>query len=214
MLSHSDTRTADEIVRVGRLLYDRRYVVATEGNVSVRLAEEQFLITPSGVCKGELVASQLVELDLCGTVAAGQSLPPSSEWRMHAEIYRLRADVTAICHGHPANATAFACARKELSTALLPEASLLLGDDLPLVPYSTPGTDDLPMSLRGRIKDHDVLLLANHGVVTVGSSLIEAYRRMETVERLAEIAIGAERLGGGIRLTWRQRQLALGDRKR
>ncbi|MBU0741047.1 class II aldolase/adducin family protein [bacterium] len=214
MIPGPDARSADEIVRIGRLLYDRRYVVATEGNLSVRIAAGRFLITPAGVSKGELDASRLVELDLHAAAADGQAPPPSSEWRMHAEIYRLRTDVAAVCHGHPACATAFACARTELPVSLLPEALLILGDDVPLLPYITPGTDELAASLRGRIEDRDVLLLANHGVVTVGSSLAEAYQRLETVERLAEVALGAKRLGGGVRLTRRQRELVREARRR
>jgi L-fuculose-phosphate aldolase len=200
----SDARSADEIVRVGRLLYAHRYVVATEGNLSVRLAADRFLVTPAGACKGELAAADLVELDLVGRVVAGAGSTPSTEWRLHAELYRARPDAAAVCHAHPACATAFACARRELPTSLLPEAVLVLGGAVPLVPYATPGTDELAAALRRRAPGHDALLLANHGVVTIGANLVEAYRRLETVERLAEVALGAERLGGGVRLTARQ----------
>lgn len=207
MISPTDHRPADAIVRCGRLLYDRRYLVAAEGNLSVRLAGNRFLITPAGVCKGELEASGLVELDLQGGVVDGSAPAPSSEWRMHAEIYRLRPDAAAVCHAHPSAATAFACARVDLPTSMLPEALLVLGDEMPLVPYCTPGTADLASSLRGRLGTCGAMLLANHGVVTVGADLGEAYRRMETVERLAEVALGAMSLGGGVRLTRQQQDL-------
>lgn len=205
MAHHFDARPADEIVRVGRLLYERRYVVAAEGNLSVRLASGRFLITPAGACKGRLDAAGLVELDPAGPPVTGEGPAPSSEWRVHAEIYARCPDVAAVCHAHPACATAFACARRELPTALLPEALLVLGDEVPLVPYAAPGSDDLTTALRGRLPGCAALLLANHGVVAVGASLDEAYRRLETVERLAEVSLGAERLGGGVRLTARQK---------
>jgi len=205
MTQPTDARPADEIVRVGRLLYERRYVVAAEGNLSVRLPSGRLLITPAGACKGALEARGLVELDPAGPAAAGDNPAPSSEWRLHAEIYARRPDVGAVCHAHPVCATAFACARRELPAALLPEALLVLGDAVPLVPYATPGSDDLAAALRSRLADHAALLLANHGVLTVGASLDEAYRRLETVERLAEVALAAEPLGGGVRLTARER---------
>jgi len=148
MARHFDARPADEIVRVGRLLYERRYVVAAEGNLSVRLASGRFLITPAGACNGRLDAAGLVELDPSGPPVAGEGPAPSSEWRVHAEIYARRPDVAAVCHAHPACATAFACARRELPTALLPEALLILGDEVPLVPYAAPGSDELAAALR------------------------------------------------------------------
>jgi len=207
-----DARPADEIVRVGRLLAEHRLVAAAEGNLSVRLAALRFLVTPAGARKGDLHAAGLVELDLDGAVADGGA--PSSEWRLHAEIYRRRPDVSAVCHAHPVCATAFACAHREPPTALLPEALLVLGERVPLVPYAAPGTADLAAALGERLGAHDALLLANHGVVTVGESLEEACRRLETVERLAEVALGAERLGGGVPLTARQSAEVLRSRRR
>jgi len=198
----SGARPADEIVRVGRLLYKRKYVVAAEGNLSIRLDRDRFLITPTSVCKGELSPDEPVEMDLSGEVVGVAR--PSSEWRLHAEIYRRREDVGAVCHGHPPYATAFACARRPLPSALMPEALLMLGDEVRLAPYATPGTDGVPASLRGLTDDASALLLANHGVVTFAATLGAAYALLETVERLAEVALLAEKLGGGVRLTRRE----------
>jgi len=213
MPSPFDPRPADAIVRCGRLLYDRRYLIAAEGNLSVRLADGSFLITPAGACKGVLEASELVEMDLAGGLVGSSAGRPSSEWRMHAELYSLRPDVGAVCHAHPGAATAFACAHVEMPVPLLPEALLVLGDDVPLVPYCTPGTPDLAAALRERAGAAGALLLANHGVVTVGEDLDEAFRRMETVERLAEVALGAALLGGGVRLTRQQQDLVRKPRR-
>lgn len=200
MHRHPDARPADEIVRVGRLLREGGHVVAAEGNLSVRLGPERLLITPSGVRKGELEPDDPVAIDLDGRATAGPRRP-SSEWRLHAGIYRLRPDAGAICHAHPPCATAFACARRTLPTALLPESLLLLGDEVPLAPYATPGTKAVAGALQGRVEQGRALLLANHGAVTWATDLDEAFALMEVLERLAEIALHAERLGGGVRLT-------------
>ncbi len=200
MPRHPDARPADEIVRVGRLLAEGRYVVAGEGNLSVRLDAGRFLITPAGARKGELAPEDVVAVDLDGRAVSGPRRP-SSEWRLHAEIYRRRPDAGAVCHAHPPNATAFACARRTPPPSLLPEALLLLGDEVPLAPYATPGTDEVAASLAGRLDRGRALLLASHGAVTWADDLAEAFGRMEVLERLAEIALGAERLGGGVRLT-------------
>ncbi len=197
-----DARPADEIVRVGRLLYERRYVVAGEGNLSVRLGPGRYLVTPAGAVKGDLTPDELVEVDDDGRPRSPGR--PSSEWPLHAEIYRQRPDVSAVCHAHPPRATAYACARRVLPASILPEAVQLLGGEVPLAPYATPGTPEMAASIRPLIARHQALLLANHGVVTVGGSLEEAYRRLETVERVAEVALDAERLGGAVRLTPRQ----------
>ncbi len=194
-----DARPADEIVRVGRLLSERRYVVAGEGNLSVRLGPGRYLVTPAGAAKGDLAPGDLVEVDADGRpFGPGR---PSSEWRLHAEIYRQRPDVSAVCHAHPPHATAYACARRALPASILPEAVLLLGGEVPLAPYATPGTPEIVASIQPLVARHQAFLLSNHGVVAVGGSLEEAYRRLETVERVAEVGLEAERLGGAVRLT-------------
>lgn len=197
-----DARPADDIVRVGRLLYERRYVVAGEGNLSVRLGPGRFLVTPAGACKGDLTPDGLVEVDDDGRPRGPGR--PSSEWSLHAEIYRQRPDVAAVCHAHPPRATAYACARRALPATILPEAVLLLGGDVPLAPYATPGTPEVAASVRPFVPRCQAILLSNHGVVTVGGSLEEAYRRLEIVERVAEVGAGAERLGGAVHLTNQQ----------
>jgi L-fuculose-phosphate aldolase len=134
-----------------------------------------------------------------GSPATGGGAPATTEWLLHREIYALRPDAQAVCHGHPAWATAFAASGQGLDGCLLPEAIITFGQ-VPLAPYATPGTADVPRSIRGLITGHDALLLANHGVVTLGGTLLEAYLRLETVERLAQVTLLARLAGGERRL--------------
>lgn len=194
-----NARPDEEIVRIGRLLYDRRLIVAAEGNLSVRLGVDRFLTTPAGRRKGDLSAADLVEVGLDGEWSGASR--PSSEWRLHAAVYRVRPDVGAIVHAHPPYATAHAVARRPLIGALLPEAVLVLGGDVPLTPYAMPGTPEVGEGVARLARDHQAVLLANHGAVAFGHDLEDAYRRMETVERLAEVSVLAAGLGGGVRLT-------------
>ncbi len=209
----AETALRREMVRIGRLLYDRQLIVAAEGNLSCRLGGDAFLITPAGACKGLLQAEDLLVVDAEGravtpgggraTAAAG-SLPqaqrPSSEWLLHREIYAIRPGAAAVCHGHPPWATAFAAAGQALDACLLPEIVATLGR-VPLAPYGTPGTTEVPRAVHDLIAGHDALLLANHGVVAVGDSLQDAYFRLESVERLAQITLLARLAGGESRLT-------------
>ncbi|MCK5145637.1 class II aldolase/adducin family protein [bacterium] len=182
----------EEIVSMGRRLWERRAVAANDGNLSVRLEDGSFLATPTGVSKGFMKSEQIVHLAADGSVHSGGR--PSSEIKMHLAIYAARPDVHAIVHAHPAYATTFAVAGIPLDQALLPEAILLLGA-VPIVPYGTPSTDELsenviPYAIRG-----DAMLLAHHGAVTLGHDLETAYYRMETLEHVAQITYQARQLG-------------------
>ncbi len=205
MLEHAAQRR--EMVRIGRLLYDRQLVVAAEGNLSVRLGGDHFLVTPAGAGKGFLTEIDLLEITSDGrpilrTVTAQNSTlgRPSSEWLLHREIYAHRPDVGAVCHAHPPWATAFAAAGQALDGCLLPEIVATLGV-VPLARFGTPGSAELPAAVRDLVISHDALLLANHGVITVGPTMIDAYFRMESVERLAQITLLARLAGGEQRLT-------------
>lgn len=202
-----------EMVRVGRLMYDRQLVVAAEGNLSARLGGDRFLVTPAGRCKGHLAEADPVSVDSRGlpTDPVAAAARPSSEWRLHREIYGVRADVAAVCHGHPPWATAFAAAGQALDGCLLPEVVATLGA-VPLAPYATPGTEEVPRAVRELIAGHDALLLANHGVVAVGATLAEAFFRLETVERLAQVTLLARLAGGERRLGAGEVAALLGDR--
>jgi L-fuculose-phosphate aldolase len=189
-----DKEHAMEICRVGSWMYERQFVVACEGNLSVRLDPEQILITPTGACKGHLAPGDLVITDLSGRVTRG-TRRPSSEILMHLLYYRLRPDVRAVCHAHPPTATGFAAAGRALEETVLPEIIVGLGK-IPLARYGTPGTWDLCVGLEPLVLRHDAILLENHGVVTCGEDLTSAYHRMETVEQFARVTLTAELLGG------------------
>ena len=182
-----------ELCLVGRWMYEREYIVACEGNLSVRLGNDRILTTPTCMNKGMLEPEDLVVVDLEGRHLEG-ARRMSSEVLMHLLFYRMRPDVNAVCHAHPATATGFATAGRALDQALLPEVVIGLGK-VPLVRYGTPGTPDLSAALEPYVEHYDALLLANHGAVTCGPDLLSAFYRMETVEHTAKITLAAENAG-------------------
>ncbi len=182
----------EEIVRIGKLLHERGYVVATDGNVSVRL-NGKVLATPTGMSKGMMTVDDLVVADLEGRKLEGKR-NVSSEIGMHLMIYRLRPEVKAVVHAHPPTATGFAAAGVPLNAALCSEVVIALGS-VPLARYGTPGTPELAEALEPLVPSHNAILMANHGVVTYGDDLLRAYMKMETVEHFAKIALVTHVLG-------------------
>lgn len=186
-----------EMVRLGRLMWERGYVAATDGNLSARLDRDRLLVTASGQSKGFLSADDLVIINLEGEPVAshrGRGLRPSSEIRMHLEVYRQRPDVNAVVHAHPPISTAFSIAGISLARCVIPEVIVTLGA-IPTAGYATPGTGEVAASIRQAICDYDALILAHHGSLTVGKSLWEAYLRLEKVEHTAQITLAAQQLG-------------------
>jgi L-fuculose-phosphate aldolase len=186
-----------EMVRIGRLMWERGYVAATDGNLSARLDNERLLVTATGHSKGFLSVDDLVILNLEGEPVAsyrGRGQRPSSEILMHLEVYQQRPDVAAIVHAHPPVATAFSIAGVSLARCVLPEVVVSLGS-IPTAEYATPGTTEVTMSIREAVRDHDALILAHHGSLTVGETLWEAYLRLEKVEHTAQITLVAQQLG-------------------
>jgi L-fuculose-phosphate aldolase len=189
-----------EVVRVCRLLWERGYVAATDGNVSVRLDAGTLLVTPSGVSKGFLAAEQLVLTDMYGTPLPAEcqtrpGLRPSSELRLHCEVYRLRPDIHAVVHAHPPIATACTVAGVSLEEGVLPEVIVGLGG-IPTTRYATPSSAQGPVVIHGLIESHDALLLDHHGSLTVGQTPLEAYLKLEKVENAAVVYLAARQLGG------------------
>lgn len=183
-----------EIVEVGRRVYNRGYVAANDGNISARLDRGRVLITPSGVSKGFMKPEDLIVVDLAGKVLEGRK-KPSSELLMHLRIYQERPDVNGVVHAHPPYATGFAVAGIPLTQCVLPEVIVSLGG-IPLAEYGTPGTEELFKPVLKYIKDYDAFLLANHGALSIGPSVMAAYFKMETLEHFAQIATVAIQLGG------------------
>ncbi len=181
------------VVTVCRRLYDRRLIAGPDGNVSVRLDAGRLLVTPSGMSKVDVREDDLVEVTLDGAVVAGHR-PPTSELAVHLRIYRRRADVHAIVHAHPPAATAFAMAGEGIGP-VLPELVWQVGW-VPLVPYAMPGTEALAEQFDPFLDQHDAFLMAHHGAVTAGRTLLEAHQRMESLEHAATILVAARQLGG------------------
>ena len=190
----------EAVCRVGKLLYDRGYVAANDGNISMKVGDDRLLITPSGVSKGRMTPEMLLVTDLDGNVIEGNR-HPSSEGKMHLEVYRGRPDVNAVVHAHPPVSTAFAVCRRGLETPYLSELVAGLGQ-VPCTPsFAMLSTEEVPESVRPYLADHTALLLANHGALAWGGNLWEAFDRLETVEHTAKIVLNAHLLGGGAPLT-------------
>lgn len=182
-----------DIVLVCQRLYQRGFIVGTEGNVSVLAAPDRLWITPRGYHKGLIQVEDLLLIDLDGRVQFGQG-QPSSETPMHLALYRCRPDIRAVVHAHPPLATALTVARHRLEPALLPEAVVMLGE-VPTIPYEVPATRRFAEEVGEVMRHAEAVLLENHGSVTVGSSLQVAFNNMETVERTAQIFYLAKTLG-------------------
>jgi L-fuculose-phosphate aldolase len=189
-----DEQTARrEIVRVGQLMYERSYVVSSDGNVSVRLDDGRIVATPTMTCKGRMTEDSLAVTDMQGKSLNNRKA--SSELAMHLLIYQERADVKAVCHAHPPHGTAFAVAGIPIDQPILSEVILTLGC-VPLAEYGTPSTLELTEAMRPLVKHHNALLMANHGAVAYGADLWQAFDRLETLEHTAKIAILSRLLGG------------------
>lgn len=193
MMAPMEERALRELIcEIGRRMYSKDLVAASEGNLSIRQGD-RLLATPTGVCKGFLKPDDLVWTDLQGRQLEGR-LKVSSEVLMHAAAYRQRPDIGAVCHAHPVHATSFAVAGEPLAEASMPEVVVALGC-VPVAPYGTPSTQHLADSLIDLAPNHDAILLSNHGAITFGKDLEQAFFRMEILEHYAQISILTKVLG-------------------
>jgi L-fuculose-phosphate aldolase len=192
---HEGTLRRD-LARLGKRLYKFGFMPGTSGNLSVRLDSKFVLATPTGVSKSMLSKEDMVIVDLEGKQYSG-SRKVTSEIGMHLAVYNGRADISAVVHSHPPVATAFACAGRALDEPLCSEAIMTLGQ-VPLAPYATTGTEEVADSLAEYIPDHEAILMANHGVVTYGKTLMDAFMKMETVEHFAQITLIVGQLGSAV----------------
>jgi L-fuculose-phosphate aldolase len=192
--SRAEEQLRADIVEAGRRMYERGFVASNDGNISSRLDDTRLITSPTGVSKGFMTPDMMVIVDYDGKKLAGDR-NASSELPMHLEIYRNRPDVNAVVHAHPPTATGFAVAGIPLTRAVLAEVITTLGS-IPIAAYGTPSTAELPEAVRKYIKAHDGMLLANHGAVTCGPTVLAAYYKMETIEHFARISLVARTLGG------------------
>ena len=191
----SDLALKKEIVEIGRRIWTRGYVASNDGNITARLNNNAFLTTPTGVSKGFMTTGMIIKCDKTGApVSARKGFRPSSEIKMHLEVYKERPDVRAVVHAHPPFATSFAVAGIPLNKCVLPEAILVIGS-VPIAPYGLPSTMEIPERIRPFLQTSDAILLANHGALTMGSSILDAYHKMETLEHTASIVWKAVQLG-------------------
>lgn len=191
---NEDNDVKIKIIEIGRKLYERGFVSATDGNLSVRMNNGMILITQSGICKGELTSEDIVTIDGSGNVVHGHGRP-SVELRMHLIMYTIRPDIQAVVHAHPPVLTAFTLAGVAFNSAWFPEVWVSVGT-VPIAAYAPPSSNELSESLRPYIARHNAILLERHGSVTVGKNLDEAYFRLEKLEHAAKTALYTHILAG------------------
>lgn len=194
----------EQICEVGRRMYQRSMVAANDGNISVRISEHEILCTPTGVSKGFMTPEFICTMDENGKVLeANGDFRPSSEMKMHLKVYERRPDVRAVVHAHPIFATTFAVAGIPLDQVIMPEAVVNLGA-VPIAPYATPSTQEVPASIEPFLADHQAILLANHGALTWGRDLMSAYFKLESLEFYAELLYRTRQIGGARELNEEQ----------
>ncbi len=185
-----------EICEIGKRIYNRGMVAANDGNISVKLNDNEFLCTPTGVSKGFMTTDYICKVDANGNVLqANGNFKPSSEIKMHMRVYKERPDVQSVVHAHPIYATSFAIAGIPLTQPIMPEAVIALGC-VPIAEYGTPSTEEIPDAVSKYLQYYDAVLLANHGALTYSDSLLAAYHKMESLEFYAELLFKAKQLGG------------------
>lgn len=184
-----------DIIEIGKRIWTRGYVAANDGNISVKLNDEEVLTTATGVSKGFMTEEMIIQCDMEGNVITpGGKYRPSSEVKMHLEVYKERPDIKSAVHAHPPYATSFAVAGIPLNKCVLPEAIIVLGA-VPLAPYGLPSTMEIPEMIKPFLQKSDAILLENHGALTFGNDLLSAYHKMETLEHTASIVWKAIQLG-------------------
>jgi L-fuculose-phosphate aldolase len=190
----SDFEAKKAIIEIGKRMYMKGFVAANDGNISCKVGPNAIWTTPTGVSKGFMTLDMLVKIDMNGKVLSG-SFKPSSEIKMHLRVYQENSEVMAVAHAHPPVATSFAIAGISLDKAVLPEAVVQLGS-VPIAHYATPGTQEVPDSIAPFCKTHNGVLLANHGALSWGKDVFEAFFRLESIEYYATVLMYTERIIG------------------
>lgn len=185
-----------QMCEIGKRVYNRGMVAANDGNFSVKLSDNEFLCTPTGVSKGFMTPDYICKVDANGNLLeASEGFRPSSEIKMHMRVYKEREDVCSVVHAHPMYATTFAVCGLPLTAKIMPEAILSLGE-VPLAKYGTPSTEEVPDSIVEYLQYYDAVLLENHGALSYSDSLLGAYHKMEALEFYARLLYQAMQIGG------------------
>ena len=191
-----ESEIKQQICDIGKRIYDRGMVASNDGNISVKISENEFLCTPTGVSKGFMTPEYICKINSDGKVLeANEGFRPSSEIKMHLRVYKERPDVKSVVHAHPMYATSFAIAGIPLVDPIMPEAVISLGA-VPIAEYGTPSTEEIPDAVSKYLQDFDAVLLENHGALSYGDSLLNAYHKMESLEFYAQLLFLSKQLGG------------------
>jgi L-fuculose-phosphate aldolase len=182
----TDSEAKKLIVEIGKRMYAKNFVAANDGNISCKVDDDIIWTTPTGVSKGFMSEDQMVKMRLDGTVLSQGERGPSSEVKMHLRIYNENPEAMGVCHAHPPISTSFAIAGISLDKAIYPEALVNLGT-VPCVHYEAPGSQGIPDSIAPYARDYNAILLANHGAVAWGPSLLDAWYRLESTEHYAMV---------------------------
>lgn len=184
------------ILAIGQRLYDRGLVVANDGNISMRLPDGTILCTPTGVSKGGMTIEMLPRVQPDGTIISSlDGYGPSSEIKMHLKVYELDANTHGVVHAHPVHATAFAIRGETFDAPIMPETVVAL-PRIPLAPYATPSTEQVPDSIAPLVPGNNACLLEHHGALSWGPTLEAAMLTMERLEYMAQVTAVAQSLGG------------------
>ena len=193
--SATETDLRSAVIECGRIAYERHLMTSNDGNISVRMSNGCVLITPSGISKGRLALDDMLVVDLDGKIISSRDdRKPSSETPMHLEVYKQRDDVYAVVHAHPIFATTLTVADLEFPIDVLPEVLLTMGE-VPITRYATPSSHEDAEVIRPFVKDHNAMLLRQHGSLTFGKNLEEALIHLERIEHVSEIYWRAKMLG-------------------
>ncbi|MCI1664770.1 MAG: class II aldolase/adducin family protein [Atopobiaceae bacterium] len=199
----TEAEAREAIVHVGRRMYDHEYVVTNDGNISVRISPDTIVVTPTGISKGFMTPEMMVVMNLDGDILSQGDRGPSSEVKMHIRVFEENPSIGAVVHAHPIFATSYSIAGIALDQPILSEAMLQVGT-LPVAHYAKPGTYDVPDSIAPFVNGYGGVLLSNHGALTWGSTLDEAFSRMEVTENYAHVSFVVRSLGGGRALSSEQ----------
>lgn len=197
-MSDEEREVRKNIIDICKRMWLLGWVAANDGNVSQMLSDKTIIVTPTGISKSMMDEDALVKIDIDGNILqAKEGYKPSSETKMHLRCYKDRDDVKGVVHAHPPTATGFAVAHLDLDRYTMIESIVTMGS-VPVTPYGTPSTNEVPEAIAPYLQEHDALLLANHGALTVGTDAYTAYFRMETLELQAKINLVAHQLGGEV----------------
>ena len=192
----SEYEVRKQICEIGKRIYMNGFVAANDGNISVRISENEVIATPTGVSKGYMTPDMLCKVNMKGEViSANGKYKPSSEIKMHLRVYEQRPDVKSVVHAHPPYATSFAIAAIPLNKPIMPEAVIALGC-VPIAEYGTPSTSEIPDAVEKYLQNYDAVLLENHGALSYGLDLMNAYFKMESLEFYAKLTYHSTMLGG------------------